>query len=165
MKQSGIYGATIKKESTNNALEHFGLVVGHGGGGISGVGELGLFTINGLVPLRWGVGGEAWLGVFEFVEGRLNITWHGEVDSTVLVVPFKGDAAVQGTFPVGGCGVVRVEGCEQVFSVLLSHIFYAKVVDDEREANRPGVMFPEAVCVFGGSVAVGGESLLQKLVG
>jgi hypothetical protein len=49
--------------------------------------------------------------------------------------------------------------------VVFADVFYTKVVDNEGELDRPGLVFPKAWCVFGRDVAECGKVLTQLVVG
>jgi hypothetical protein len=43
--------------------------------------------------------------------------------------------------------------------MLLAHVFYSKVVDDEDKDYGSGVVVPECMCVVDGTISVGGNAL------
>ena len=49
--------------------------------------------------------------------------------------------------------------------VLLAHIFYSEIVDDEGETDWAGFVFPQAWCGFALVVAVLFKALFEKLLG
>ncbi len=49
--------------------------------------------------------------------------------------------------------------------IFLSHIFYPKIIDDEREADWAGIVRPQAWCDFDLAVTVLFEALFEELLG
>ena len=68
----------------------------------------------------------------------LDIARDGEVDCAGVVIPFKGDAAVQFAFPFRGDLVEILEGPYEVIGMILSFVFDAKVVYHEGEGYGAG---------------------------
>ena len=49
--------------------------------------------------------------------------------------------------------------------VLLAHIFYSEIIDDEGETDRAGIVCPQAWRGFALAVAILLEALFKKLLG
>jgi hypothetical protein len=77
-----------------------------------------------------------------FVQRGGNAAGHRDVDSALLVVPFQGKATVEGAGPIKGNAAQGLDGVDEVAGVLLANIFDAKVVDDQGEGDRTGMMRP-----------------------
>ena len=81
--------------------------------------------------------------MLEFVQGCLEIFWHGDVAGSCGIVPVNGESADDGTGPVDGDGVEFLEGLDDSFGVLLANILDPKVVDDEGESDGLVGVLPE----------------------
>ena len=46
--------------------------------------------------------------MFEALQDSLNITWHGDIDVPLIIIPFKCETAVKGSVHVGGDLVLLV---------------------------------------------------------
>ena len=67
----------------------------------------------------------------KFVESLLNVARHGQVHCTLAVVPGKGDATKERTFPVFRVGFVVVVKCiEEVLCMFLVLILDTKIVNN-----------------------------------
>jgi hypothetical protein len=64
----------------------------------------------------------------ELREGFGDISWHGEVNLSLGVVPVKGDADIMTASPVCGDLVVFLEDLEEMLRVFFSAVFDTKVV-------------------------------------
>ena len=103
--------------------------------------------------------------VHEFVECAGDVAWHGDVDGAGGVVPFEGEAAIEGAGPVGGDGVLCLESVDEMLCVFGADVFDAEVVDDECESDWSSGVAEETRRVFCGGVAVLGEMFLEAVVG
>ena len=83
---------------------------------------------------------------FEPFEGVRNIIWHGKVNAEGVIITIKGDSEVALAFPVP-CNVMIVfDAFNEMVSMLLTNISYSKIVQDERETDRPPLMCPQTGC-------------------
>jgi hypothetical protein len=121
-------------------------------------------AIVGRIPGMGRVLGTVGSGMHEFMEGVGNVAGHGEVDGAGQVIPFEGKAAVEGTSPVGGDGVERLEGVDEVLGVFLTNIFYTEVVDDKGEGDGSSGVAEETGSV-GGGVPMELQVCLEAVVG
>jgi hypothetical protein len=73
----------------------------------------------------------------EEFEGSGNITWHGEVQEPVVVVPGESNpaSAVEFARPVDGSFVVGDEGREKVVDVGFAGVGDTEIIDDEGEED------------------------------
>ena len=55
------------------------------------------------------------------LEDCLDVTFHGEEECALLIVPVKVDAGIFLSFPVSGDGVVLFQRGEEVFGVAFLH--------------------------------------------
>ena len=69
--------------------------------------------------------------MLKFVKCLLDVSWHGEVEGSFVVIPFKRDAAEGSSGPVDGDVIKLAECVDEVICVLFSRVFDAKVVNDE----------------------------------
>ena len=81
--------------------------------------------------------------MLEFVQGCLEIFWHGDVAGACGIVPVNGESADDGTGPVDGDVVEFLEGLDEVVRVLFADVFDPKVINDEGENDGLGVVLPE----------------------
>ncbi len=68
--------------------------------------------------------------VFVFLEEFFDVPRHGYVESSRDVIPFQVNAAVQIARPVLGDAIFFFDAVDEVSGMLLSDIFYPKIVDD-----------------------------------
>jgi len=76
-------------------------------------GCIGLWTICGVLPGVWGMfrlGRVLW--VVEAQKGMFKVTWHGDVNSALVIIPLQGEATVPGGIPVF-CDLVMFAECIQ----------------------------------------------------
>ena len=70
--------------------------------------------------------------VLESLECAGNITWHGEMDLPLGIIPVKSDSTVQGALvflvEIIGEFVVFADAIYQVLCVLISYVFDSKIV-------------------------------------
>ena len=64
--------------------------------------------------------------MLEFVQGCLEIFWHGYVAGTCGIVPVNSKSAEEGTGPVNGDGVEFLEGLDKVVGVLFAEYLTQK---------------------------------------
>ena len=102
--------------------------------------------------------------MLQCLDGSGHVSWHGDVDGTVGVVPVEREAAVEGACPIYGDRVERLEGSDEVLGVLLADVVYPEVVDDESECDWSCAVAEETWGVSGGVVAVGCEVLREAIV-
>jgi hypothetical protein len=74
--------------------------------------------------------------MFVFLELFLDVTGHGDINRSVVVVPFQFDATVQVTGPIFGECICMFDAFDEMIDILLIDVFYAKIVDNEGEQNR-----------------------------
>ena len=82
--------------------------------------------------------------VGESLEGSLNVAWHVQVDSAVLIVPFQVNSTELFCLPVLGDGVLGLQGFHEVVSMFFANIFDAEVIDNEAEGDGSGFVGEEA---------------------
>ena len=111
-------------------------------------------AINGFDPFvgrvlrakRW------WM--IEFCETARDVPGHGDVHVAGVVVPVKGEAAVEGSGPVDGEFVVSLDGANEMESIELGVIFDAEIVDAEDKRGLFSAMAPETGSERHGFVAI-----------
>lgn len=59
----------------------------------------------------------------------MDIVGHGDVDVAFHVVPFEGEATVEGAIPVDGGFVGGFDGIDKVEGIWFAEVFDAKVID------------------------------------
>ena len=80
----------------------------------------------------------------ELFECSSYIAWHGDVNISFVIVPVKGETAVQFSGPVDNQVVVGFDGFNGMRGVGFGEIFHAEVVDAESEGGVLRAMAPEA---------------------
>ncbi len=71
-------------------------------------------TITGALPSMWGMFGVLWIGVMKTQEGTLDVTRHGEINSTLGIVPLEGKTTIPGGCPICSDLIMVLEGIEEV---------------------------------------------------
>ena len=61
---------------------------------------------------------------------------------TPLIIPIQVEAAVEGTRPIDGDGVVVLDRLDEVESVGLGKRLDPKIIHTQGEGGGPGAMFP-----------------------
>ena len=105
------------------------------------------------------------LRMLEFVQGCLEIFWHGCVAGVCGIVPVNGESAEKGTGPVYGDGVEFLEGLDEVVGVLLAGVLDSKFINDEGENDGLGGLLPERSCSENRGETKMGEVSFQLVVG
>jgi len=77
------------KKDTNDLLYLLAISSIEGCSGVRFSSILGSGTIYGTLPGVWGMLGAAGVLVMKAEEGTVNISWHGEVDSAVGIIPVR----------------------------------------------------------------------------
>jgi hypothetical protein len=167
-EHGGVDSTGVVEERADNLLDAFdvggrekGLIVRCRG--ILNAGNAG--TVDGPGPLvRCVLAARGWR-MLEFVECRGNVVWHGEINGVIGVVPVECEAAVEAASLVGGDCVKVLQGFDEMPCVLVTDVFYAKVIDDEGKGDGPGFVAPEPRGEVGRLVAVLGQVLFEALIG
>ena len=71
--------------------------------------------------------------MLEFVQGYLEIFWHGDIAGACGIVPVDDESAEEGNGPVDGDGVEFLESLDEVVGVLFADVLDPKVINDEGE--------------------------------
>ena len=85
-----------------------------------------------------------------------DVVGHADVHVFGCVIPIEGHSEHIGTCHVDGYFIGIPKSRDKVVQVLLSHIFYAKIIDNECEGNGSGVVFPKSSGKFAGGITVFG---------
>ena len=91
----------------------------------------------------WGVLWAFGCRMLEFVQGCLEIFWHGDVAGACGIVPVNGDSAVERNSSVDGYGVEFLEALDEVVGVLFVDVLDPKVINDKGENDGLGGVLPE----------------------
>ena len=81
--------------------------------------------------------------MLKFVKGCLEIFGHGDVEGACGIVLVNGESAEEGTGPVDGDGIKRLEDFDEVVGVFLANILDHKVIDDKGENYGLGGVLSE----------------------
>ena len=87
------------------------------------------------------------------------------MDLSSFVVPIKRDANVSSSVPFFFHSAIFLNGVLEVYCMVFAHIFYSKVVYDERELDWSPIVCSKPGDQFALSVASLVEYLFQKLIG
>ena len=99
----------------------------------------------------------------DFFECLSYVAWHKDVNISLVIVPVKGESAIQFSGPVNSQVVVGFDGVDEMRGVSCGEIFHAKIVDTESEHGALPVMAPEAWGEWHGFVS-GRFQFLDELV-
>ena len=80
-------------------------------------------AIDGLVPGMRSVLGAGGCWILGLVEGFLGVCGHGDITSSFVVVPIKGDTKIEGASPVHGDSIQFLESLNEMFGSFLSNVF------------------------------------------
>ena len=77
------------------------------------------------------------------LSGLVVVSWHGEMDVLVQVVPCDGESQVALSLSVMRCGVVHIECVKEVFGMFDVNVFHSKVVHTECKGDGSPVVLPK----------------------
>ena len=100
-------------------------------------------SIGWFCPGVWGVFWAFGRRMLEFVQGCLEIFWHGYVAGACGIVPVYGESAEEETGPVNGYGVEFLEGLDEVVGLLFAYVLHPKVINNKGENDELGGVLPE----------------------
>ena len=103
--------------------------------------------------------------LFEPFEGVRNIIWHGEVNAAVVIIPIKGESEVALAIPILCDLIMFFDAFYEVVSMLLTNILYSKIIQNERETDRPPFMCPQTGYNTAMMVAMGIEACFKECLG
>ena len=69
--------------------------------------------------------------VLKLVESRANVSWHGDRNSALDVVPVERESKVHSAVPINQNLVELLEGIDEVVGMFLANIFDPKIVNNE----------------------------------
>jgi len=133
----------IQEEDTNNFLDAFAISSIKGSGVVWCRGTLDFGTKTGALPSVWGMLRVFGLGVMKAQKGTFNIARHGQINSTLGIVPVEGEATVTGGCPIFGDMIMVPEGSEEVVGIVLVGVANGKIIHNQGEADVTGIMLPE----------------------
>ena len=105
------------------------------------------------------------VGMLELVQCFVDLAYHGDVDSTVGVIPCEGETAEKRSRPVYVDGVQAAECGDEMVRVGVAGVLDAKIVDDQRERNGQVGVLPERRRAGDGGITVLGEMQSEAAVG
>ncbi len=95
----------------------------------------------------------------------LDVPWHGDVNSSVDIIPIEGYPAIQVSCPIL-CQCVRcLQACNQVLDIVVIDVLDSEVIDHKYEQNWASVMVPKARRVHAFMVSEWGQFPSKLLVG
>jgi hypothetical protein len=153
------------KDATNDALDVFDVYVAEGGrrdgreGMLSFAAKMFWLGSVGTMLRLWQGGMLVFLQLFD------DVAWHGNVKGVCTVIPFEVYAAVEVAVPIFGEFIFFFDALDKVVDILLTRIFYAKIVDNKCEGDGACCVLPEARTLLAFKIFVGGKAFLDELVG
>jgi len=109
----------------------------------------------------WLCGGQ----VAEMEQCPFNVPGHGQVNSTVLIIPSNSETAVSCGCPIFTDLVVLLEGTHEVNGVLSVGVFDSKIIFHKGKCNWVHVVPPQAGSDGTWYVPMGCKELLQLPIG
>ena len=100
-------------------------------------------------------------GVPVFLEFLDDVPRHGDVKCLLFVIPLESNPTVEITVPIYGEFIFLLDACDEVVNIFLTFVFYIKIIDDQREGDGPGCVFPKTWGLFALKVSVGGKAFLE----
>ena len=89
----------------------------------------------------------------EFFQGSVHIPRHGDINIALVVVPIKGEAAVESSGPINCEVVVGLDGLDKIHGIRLGEVFDAKIVDAKDKRGAFCAVTPEAWHEWHGFIA------------
>ena len=102
---------------------------------------------------------------FEPFEGFRNIIWHVEVNAAGVIITIKIESEVALDLPILCNVMILFDAFYEVVRMLLTNIFYSKIVDNECETDRPPFISPQTKCNLALMVAMGIEACFKECLG
>ena len=90
-----------------------------------------------------------------------DVPGHGDVGHSLFVIPHESNPAVEIAVPIYSEFIFLLDAHNEVVNIFLTFIFYAKFIDNQREGDGPGCVFPKTWGLFALKVSVGGKALLE----
>ena len=81
--------------------------------------------------------------MLKMLSGLVAVSWHGDMDLLVWVVPCDGESQVAFPLPVMRCDVVHVECLKEVFGMFDANVIHSKVIHTEWKDDGSPVMLPK----------------------
>ena len=99
------------------------------------VGILDFGAVDGSVPSVGRILASSRCCVLKLVERRANVSWHGDRNSALDVVPVERESKVQSAGPIDRNLVELLEGIDEVVSMFLADIFDSEIVNNEEKVT------------------------------
>ena len=99
-----------------------------------------------------------------FLELFDDVSRHGDIERAFDVVPFEAYSTVEVAVPIFSEFIFFLDAIYQVVNVLLTRVFYSKIVDDKCECDGAGGVLPKAGRLFAFEVSVGAKRLRSSLL-
>ena len=102
--------------------------------------------------------------MLELVEGLLDVCGHGDVTSTFVIVPIKGETKIEEASTVDGDSIQLLEILDDMVSSFFADLFDTKVVEHEGEEDIFGGMLPKGRGSINEGVAKLGKVDLEPII-
>jgi hypothetical protein len=89
---------------------------------------------------------------------------HGYVERSLVVIPFELNPAVEIAVPIYGEFIFFLDARNEVVNVLLTFIFYTKIINNQREGDGPVGVIQKTGGLFTLEVSIWSEEFLEELV-
>ena len=93
-----------------------------------------------------------------------DVSWHGDVNRLIFVVPFQFYTAIQISHPIFSQLVLFFDAPNQVVNVLLHCVFYTEVINNQREQYWLGGMLPKTLGLFAFVVNMWGQPFSEEFI-
>ena len=103
--------------------------------------------------------------VLVFQQLLFDVPGHRNIEGSCGIIPLEWDSAIQVAGPIFGEFVFFFQTIDQVFHMLSTNIFYAKLVNNKEECNRSGCVTPKARGVYTLIISVWFETLSEECIG
>ena len=80
--------------------------------------------------------------MLEVFQCSVNVSWHGQIDHSLLITPVQHHATVPGGCPIFGDLIMLAEGRHEVIGIGFVCVPDGKIVHDQSEMDGTGVMHP-----------------------
>ncbi len=96
-----------------------------------------------------------------FLELLDDVPRHGDVERSLVLIPLELNPAVEISVPIYGEFIFLLDAGDEVVNIFLTFVFYAEIIDGQREGDGPGCVFPKTWGLSALEVSVGGKAFLE----
>ena len=122
-------------------------------------------VIDGLRPSVGGILSAFGVGMLELVQCFIYVSWHGDVDSLVGVIPREIEAAEKRSRPVDGDGAQAAECGNEMVRGVVAGVIDAEIIDNQRKHNEQVGVCHKQPRTGDGGIDVFGEMQSEVIFG